>query len=222
MKSEKGQEATSAATDDVTDVTDDLTVGLTDQLSVRPGTKDDVTDDLTVGLTDQLSVSSVRSSVATSTAPPTPQQFISALGLDVGSKRVGVAGCDGTGLIATGITTIERTSFEKDVEKIKQLVNERKVQLLVVGLPYSMDGSLGFQAIKVQKFATRVAKALLLPVEYVDERLTSFQAEQLLIAEKRSPSRHKELIDRKAACLILQQWLDTRRVRYKKPIQSTE
>ena len=200
MASEKGQEATAAATDDLTDVTDDLTVGLT----------------------DKLSVTSVVKSVATSAAPPTPQQFVSALGLDVGSKRVGVAGCDGTGLIATGITTIERTSFEKDVEKIRQLVNERKVQLLVVGLPYSMDGSVGFQAIKVQKFATRVAKALLLPVEYVDERLTSFQAEQLLIAEKRSPSRHKELIDRKAACLILQQWLDSRRSRYKKPIQSTE
>ncbi|MBR8836236.1 MAG: Holliday junction resolvase RuvX [Stigonema ocellatum SAG 48.90 = DSM 106950] len=150
-------------------------------------------------------------------SPPSPQQFISALGLDVGTKRVGVAGCDGTGLIATGITTIERTSFEKDVEQIRQLVSERKVQVLVVGLPYSMDGSLGFQARIVQKFATRVAKVLKLPMEYVDERLTSFQAEQLLIAEKRSPSRHKELIDRKAASLILQQWLDVRRAKSKNP-----
>lgn len=143
--------------------------------------------------------------------------FISALGLDVGSKRVGVAGCDRTGLIATGITTIERTSFEKDVEQLSQLVNERQVQVLVVGLPYSMDGSLGFQARQVQKFATRVAKALKLPVEYVDERLTSFQAEQLLIAENRSPSRNKGLIDRKAASLILQQWLDAKRARSESP-----
>ncbi len=154
-------------------------------------------------------------SLSSSFPPAPPTAFISALGLDVGTKRVGVAGCDGTGLIATGITTIERTFFEKDVDKIRQLVNERKVQVLVVGLPYSMDGSLGFQAIKVQKFANRVAKVLKLPLEYVDERLTSFQAEQLLIAEKRSPSRHKELIDRKAACLILQQWLDARRARSK-------
>ncbi|MBD2515056.1 Holliday junction resolvase RuvX [Nostoc sp. FACHB-973] len=138
--------------------------------------------------------------------------FISALGLDFGSKRIGVAGCDGTGLIATGITTIERTSFEQDVQQIRQIINERRVQILIMGLPYSMDGSLGFQARQVQKFAKRLAKALNLPVEYVDERLTSFQAEQLLIAENRSPSRHKGLIDRKAASLILQQWLDTRRI----------
>lgn len=138
-------------------------------------------------------------------------KYISALGLDVGRKRIGVAGCDRTGLIATGLTTIERTSFAQDVEQIQQIVNERQVEVLVIGLPYSMDGSLGFQAKQVQKLALKLAKALKLPVEYVDERLTSFQAEQLLIAENRSPSRHKGLIDRKAAALILQQWLDTRR-----------
>jgi putative holliday junction resolvase len=137
--------------------------------------------------------------------------LISALGLDFGRKRIGVAGCDGTGLIATGITTIERTSFERDVLQISNIVHERQVQVLVLGLPYSMDGSLGFQARQVQKFGKRLGKALNLPVEYVDERLTSFQAEQLLIAENRAPSRHKGLIDRKAASLILQQWLDTRR-----------
>lgn len=151
-----------------------------------------------------------------------PKPFISALGLDVGRKRVGVAGCDRTGLIATGITTVERTTFEKDVEQIRQIVNEREVQVLVIGLPYSMDGSLGFQARQVQKFATRLAKALKLPVEYVDERLTSFQAEQLLIAENRSPSRNKGLIDRKAASLILQQWLDTRRASLQKPMVALE
>ena len=63
----------------------------------------------------------------------------------------------------------------------------------------------------MQKFTSRLAKALQLPVEYVDERLTSFQAEQMLIAENVSPSRNKGLIDRKAAALILQQWLDIRR-----------
>ncbi|AHJ30546.1 Holliday junction resolvase RuvX [Nodularia spumigena CS-584] len=140
-----------------------------------------------------------------------PQPFISALGLDFGRKRMGVAGCDGTGLIATGLTTIERTSFERDVQQIRNIVDERQVQILVIGLPYSMDGTLGFQARQVQKFAKRLGKALNLPVEYIDERLTSFQAEQLLIAENRSPSRHKGLIDRKAASIILQQWLDSRR-----------
>jgi putative Holliday junction resolvase len=136
---------------------------------------------------------------------------ISALGLDVGRKRIGVAGCDGTGLIATGLTTVERCSFPQVVAEIESFVQERQVETLVIGLPYSMDGTLGHQAQQVQKFAHRLSNALNLPVEYVDERLTSFQAEQLLQAENRSPSRHKGLIDRKAAAIILQQWLDDRR-----------
>lgn len=154
--------------------------------------------------------------------PEQQSKYISALGLDVGRKRIGVAGCDRTGLIATGLTTIERTSFVQDVEQIQQIVDQRQVEVLVIGLPYSMDGSLGFQAKQVQKFAHKLAKALKLPLEYVDERLTSFQAEQLLIAENRSPSRHKGLIDRKAAALILQQWLDTRRTTNSRSVVSVE
>ncbi|MBD1930022.1 Holliday junction resolvase RuvX [Trichocoleus sp. FACHB-90] len=141
---------------------------------------------------------------------------ISALGLDVGKKRVGVAGCDGTGLIATGIATIDRISFERDVEQLQQLVEERQAQVLVVGLPYSMDGTLGFQAKQVQKFAERMAEALQLPLEYVDERLTSYEAEELIREEKRSPAHNKALIDRKAAALILQRWLDERRTKLRK------
>jgi putative Holliday junction resolvase len=140
-----------------------------------------------------------------------PLERVSALGLDVGSKRIGVAGCDGTGLIATGLTTIERRSFQQDVEQLQKLIDERQVQILVIGLPYKMDGSLGFQAKQVQKFAQRLTRAIHLPVEFVDERLTSYQAEQLLLSEHRSPSRNKGLIDRKAAAIILQQWLDLRR-----------
>jgi putative Holliday junction resolvase len=140
---------------------------------------------------------------------------ISALGLDVGKKRIGVAGCDGTGLIATGLMTIERKSFDYVLAQLQLLVEQRQVQTLVVGLPYSMDGKLGTQARHVQKFADTISGALHLPLEYVDERLTSFQAEQLLHAEKISPSRNKELIDRKAASLILQQWLDERRMKDK-------
>lgn len=140
---------------------------------------------------------------------------ISALGLDIGSKRIGVAGCDGTGLIATGLTTIERTSFAQTLAELQKIVQERQVQVLVVGLPYSMNGNLGFQARSVQKFASNLAKALQLPLEYLDERLTSFQAEQLMQAENISPSRNKSTIDRKAAAIILQQWLDERRNKLK-------
>ncbi|MFB2938656.1 Holliday junction resolvase RuvX [Aerosakkonemataceae cyanobacterium BLCC-F154] len=146
-------------------------------------------------------------------SPPAPLPQISALGLDIGRKRVGVAGCDRTGLIATGLTTIERKSFTNDLAQLQELIAEREVEILVVGLPYSMDGTLGYQAKQVQKIARSYAKALNLPLEYVDERLTSFQAEELLKAENRSPSRNKNLIDRKAAAIILQQWLDERRKR---------
>jgi putative Holliday junction resolvase len=187
----------------------------------------DITEQLDKGIQGQSLPCSVASSVpvylhTSATEEKSSQQFVCALGLDVGRKRIGVAGCDRTGLIATGITTIERTSFERDVEQIRQLVNQRQVQVLIVGLPYSMDGSLGFQARQVQKFTTRLAKVLKLPVEYVDERLTSFQAEQMLIAENRSPSRNKQLIDRKAASIILQQWLDTRRSRLKSTLVSAD
>ncbi|MEB3886383.1 Holliday junction resolvase RuvX [Lyngbya sp. CCY1209] len=137
--------------------------------------------------------------------------FISALGLDVGRRRIGVAGCDGTGLIATGLTTIRRSSFEADVAQLRELVEQRRVQVLVVGLPYSMSGNLGFQARQVHNYARRLQKALDLPVEYMDERLTSVQAEQMMQAAKIPLSENKALVDRKAAALILQQWLDARR-----------
>lgn len=136
---------------------------------------------------------------------------VSALGLDLGKKRIGVAGCDGTGLIATGLITIVRRSFVEDVALLRDLVIERQVQILVVGMPYTFDGEFGTQAKHTQRLAQRFAVALQLPMEYVDERLTSHQAEQLLLAEGRSPSRHRELIDRKAAAIILQRWLDRRR-----------
>ena len=135
---------------------------------------------------------------------------ISALGLDVGSKRIGVAGCDGLGLMATGLTTIERTSFDRDVQQLREWVEQREVKLLVVGLPYASDGTIGLQARQIQKFAKRLAKALQLPVEYIDERLTSVEAEELIKAENRLVSRNKGLIDRKAAAIILQEWLDNR------------
>lgn len=136
---------------------------------------------------------------------------ISALGLDVGKKRIGVAGCDGTGLIAFGLETIEHRSFKTTLEQLQHLVRDRQVNILVVGLPYSMDGSLGSQAQQVQRFATAISSALNLPLEYVDERLTSFEAKEMLKAEGIHAAKQKGLIDRKAAAIILQQWLDERR-----------
>lgn len=137
-------------------------------------------------------------------------ELVCVLGLDIGRKRIGVAGCDRLGLLATELTTLEGCSFAEIVNRLQALIQERQVQLLVVGLPYAMDGSLGPQAQKIQSFSQRLSTTLGLPVEYVDERLTSFQAEQWLMATGKSPMRHKALVDRKAAAIILQQWLDQR------------
>lgn len=135
-------------------------------------------------------------------------QRISALGLDLGHRRIGVAGCDGTGLIATGLTTIRRTSFSKDMEILRQIVVDRQVKTLVVGLPYTMKGEVGTQAQKTQKLAKRIAKALDLPLDFIDERLTSHEAESMMREQRINPAEQKGMIDRKAAALILQRWLD--------------
>ena len=142
---------------------------------------------------------------------------ISALGLDIGRKRIGVAGCDGLGLLATGLTTWTRGSFREDVAAFQEMVADRQATLLVVGLPYTLSGEMGSQAKQVQKYAQRLSEALGLPVEYVDERCTSLEAEELIQSSGRSPSQNKALIDRKAAAIILQQWLDDRRKVAAKP-----
>ncbi|MEB3224780.1 MAG: Holliday junction resolvase RuvX [Synechococcus sp.] len=138
-------------------------------------------------------------------------ESVAALGLDIGRKRIGVAGCDRLGLLATALTTIERTTLEADLAAIGHWVEQRKVKVLVVGLPYAMDGTLGKQAKHTQKFARKLAAALGLPLEYVDERLTSVEAENQLKAEKQYDRQQKGRVDQRAAQIILQQWLESRR-----------
>jgi len=134
-----------------------------------------------------------------------------ALGLDVGRKRIGVAGCDRLGISVHGITTIIRKSWDQDMQELRSLIIERDIDTLVVGMPYNMDGSLGHQAKHVQKFANGAAKQLDIAVEFVDERLTSYEAEEMMRSQGISTRYNKELIDRKAAALILQQWLALKR-----------
>ena len=134
-----------------------------------------------------------------------------ALGLDVGRKRIGVAGCDRLGISVQGITTIIRKSWDEDMAVLRSLIQERDIDTLVIGLPYNMDGSLGFQAKQVQKFAYKATKQLGMILEFVDERLTSFEAEEMMRSQGISTRRNKEMIDRKAAAIILQQWLTIKR-----------
>ncbi len=136
---------------------------------------------------------------------------LSVLGLDIGKKRIGIAGCDGTGLIATPIMTLERTGFTDDVEQLHHLIEQRQVTRLVIGLPYAMNGELGQQGQRIIKYARRLEKVFNLPIEYVDERLTSIEAEARLKTKRGfSPRRDKAQIDAHAAAIILQQWLNQR------------
>ncbi|MEM6714674.1 MAG: Holliday junction resolvase RuvX [Cyanobacteria bacterium P01_D01_bin.6] len=140
-----------------------------------------------------------------------PKPYVSALALDIGRRRIGVAGCDRLGLLVTELSTLQNRTFRTLVQELKAITTARQVNVLVVGLPYTMDGELGKQAHWVKSFAEKLSALLQIPVEYVDERLTSYQAEQMLQAEGVTLSRHnKGLIDQKAAAIILQQWLDQR------------
>ncbi|MFH7242169.1 MAG: Holliday junction resolvase RuvX [Spirulina sp.] len=137
-------------------------------------------------------------------------QEISALGLDIGRKRIGVAGCDRLGLMASGLLTIYRQSFNQVVAELAELVVERRVEVLVVGLPFTVAGEEGSQAKQVRRMATGLSKALDLPVVYIDERFTSIEAEELIRNQGGSARDDRGLVDRKAAALILQRWLDER------------
>lgn len=133
---------------------------------------------------------------------------IAALGLDLGKRRIGVAGCDGLGMMATGLTTIKRTSFPADIAALQKLVKEREVEILVVGLPYHLDGTLSAGAEQIRKIAKKIGKVLRLPIEYVNESLTSYEAEEMMRSQGIRVIDHQEMIDRKAAAIILQQWLN--------------
>ncbi len=134
---------------------------------------------------------------------------IGVLGLDVGKKRIGVAGCDRLGWMAFGITTLERRSWAADMAALQALVQERDITLLVVGYPYNMDGSVGPQARAIEKFAEGAAAHLGVGLAYTDERLTSIAAEEQL--REQGWRYRKEDIDRVAAAILLQQWLDRQR-----------
>lgn len=129
------------------------------------------------------------------------------LGLDLGDKRIGVALSDPLGWTAQGLSVIHSKGARGDIRQIKELVTQHEVNKVVVGLPLNMDGSAGPRAEKARAFARRLGQVLGLPVELWDERLTTVEAERLLIqADMRRAGRM--VIDKMAAVLILQNYLD--------------
>ncbi|HHW55547.1 MAG: Holliday junction resolvase RuvX [bacterium] len=133
------------------------------------------------------------------------------LGLDVGDKTIGVAVSDPLGLTAQGVEVIRRQGRERDLVRLQELVQSYGVDTIVMGLPKNMDGSLGKQAEKVMAFADLVQKNLDLPVVLWDERLTTMAAERALLEADLSRGRRREVIDKMAAVLILQGYLDRQR-----------
>jgi len=145
------------------------------------------------------------------------------LGLDIGDKRTGVALSDPLGLTAQGLGFIEATGVDSLVEKVARLVKEREVSTVVVGLPRNMDGSLGERAARSSKVARRLKEAAGVDVVLWDERLTTCQAERVLIDADLSRRRRKEVVDMTAAVLMLQAYLDRLRAeeRNEKPHEET-
>jgi putative Holliday junction resolvase len=132
------------------------------------------------------------------------------LGLDVGDARIGVALSDETGVLASGLPTLERVGPRKDVKAIASLVREREVGGIVVGLPRKLDGSLGPQAEKVLAFVEALRASVRVPVDTWDERFSTVEAERTLREAGASRAERKASVDRVAAVLILQGYLDAR------------
>ncbi|MBA2322219.1 MAG: Holliday junction resolvase RuvX [Deltaproteobacteria bacterium] len=130
-----------------------------------------------------------------------------ALGLDVGTKTIGIAATDALGWMAHPVCTVSRTGVERDSASIAKIAAERRSELIVVGLPLELDGTETRSAHLARQIGERVGTLTGLPVEYVDERYTSVDAERRLIQAGVSRERRKEIIDQEAAIGILGSWL---------------
>jgi len=129
------------------------------------------------------------------------------LGLDIGDKRIGVALSDPGGMLASPLTIINRRDERLDIGVITDIVNQHQVKQIIVGLPRSMDGSIGKQAEKVQTFTQRLCQQTEVPVEFRDERLSTVSAKHLM-QDVSKKTRKKARDDAIAAALILQGYLD--------------
>jgi putative holliday junction resolvase len=132
------------------------------------------------------------------------------LGLDVGSKRIGVAVSDPLGLTAQGLPTLRRRNKRVDLEALAQIVDNYDVAEIVVGYPLRMSGAEGTQSEKMARFAEDLRKHFGLPVHLWDERLTSAEANRVLRESEMSIKRRGEVVDQLAAVLILQSWMEAR------------
>ncbi len=131
------------------------------------------------------------------------------LGLDWGTKRIGIAISDRAGKVALGRPSRKRKDLESDLDYLEKLVKAEEVREVVIGMPLHMNGDVGESAEKVREFKRNLEERLSVPVDTVDERLTSSEAERVMVESDLRREERKEKRDRVAATLILQRYLDS-------------
>ena len=141
-------------------------------------------------------------------SPPLSSSRI--LALDVGSKTIGRAVSDPLGITAQGLETIRRKNKRTDFEQLARTIAEYDVREIVVGYPLHMSGAAGVQSLKMKEFAEELRQRFSLPVHLWDERLTSAQANRVLRETEMSIRRRAEVVDKLAAVLILQSFMEAR------------
>lgn len=133
------------------------------------------------------------------------------LGLDLGTKTLGVAVSDKTGLIATSLTILRHDNdYDFLIEELKKIIKEKEIETIVLGLPKNMNNTIGERGEMVLSFKEKLEESISLPVILEDERLTTKVAENILITADVSRKKRKKVIDKMAANVILQSYLDRR------------
>ena len=132
------------------------------------------------------------------------------LAIDHGTKRMGIAVSDPSGMIALPLEFIPAEPFNPFLDRLKQLIQEKEVELILIGMPRNMDGSYGPAAAKVQEFVAVLKETIAVPIKTWDERLTSTQANRLLVQADVKRKDRKEKVDAAAAAILLQSFLDSR------------
>ena len=133
------------------------------------------------------------------------------LGVDYGDKRTGLAECDVSGLLASGIGTISEGGMRKTAERVAREADSRGCKKIVVGLPKNMDGTEGFRAEAVRAFGDILASITDIPVEYYDERMSTMEAYRFLDGSETYGKKRREVIDTLSAQIILQNYIDRER-----------
>ena len=131
------------------------------------------------------------------------------LSIDLGDVRIGLATSDIMGIIANGLETYKRKDIDADIEYIARLVNDLAVDVVVMGLPINMDGTSGERVDKAREFADLLAQKVTAKIDFQDERLTTVTGERMLIQAGVRREKRKQVIDKIAATIILQTYLDS-------------